>query len=181
MTNQHKNISKLLSLVLRHKPETLGISLSPQGWTNIDELILAINNNGTVLDRKLLDEIVADNDKQRFTYSADKFFIRANQGHSIAVDWALKTKIPPQILFHGTATRFIKTIKRQGFIKMQRQHVHLSATKESAIKVGQRHGKPQLLCINTKKMIADGYHFYLSKNSVWLVEKVPAQYIAFDA
>ena len=180
MTNPHKNISKLLSLVLRHKPETVGISLSPQGWVNVDELIHAINNNGTVLDRTLLDKIVADNEKQRFIYSADQDFIRANQGHSIAVDLGLERKIPPEILFHGTATRFINAIKQQGLKKMQRQHVHLSVTKETAIKVAQRHGKPQLLCIDTKKMIADGYHFYLSENAVWLVEKVPAQYLAFD-
>ncbi|MBL4772974.1 MAG: RNA 2'-phosphotransferase [Alcanivoracaceae bacterium] len=170
-------ISKFLSYVLRHKPEAIGIQLSAEGWIGVEELITAASKDGNNLSRTLLDEVVFTNDKQRFAYSADGLSIRANQGHSVDIELALKPTVPPDTLYHGTATRFIESIKEQGLIKKQRQHVHLSALYETAVSVGQRHGKPVVLSINAKQMNDDGHLFYLSKNSVWLTDFVAVEYI----
>jgi len=172
-------ISKFLSYVLRHKPEAIGIKLNKEGWIGVDEFITAANKDGNNLNRALLDEVVFTNDKQRFAYSADGLSIRANQGHSVDIELALEPTSPPDILYHGTATRFIESIKEQGLIKKQRQHVHLSALQETAVSVGQRHGKPIVLSINSKQMYEDGHLFYLSNNGVWLTDFVPLNYISF--
>ena len=142
-------------------------------------MIIAANKDGNNLNKALLDEVVFTNDKQRFAYSADGLSIRANQGHSLDIELALKPTTPPDILYHGTATRFIESIMEQGLIKKQRQHVHLSALQETAVSVGQRHGKPIVLSMNSKQMHEDGHLFYLSNNGVWLTEFVPVKYIRF--
>ncbi len=170
-------ISKFLSYVLRHKPEAIGIELTSEGWITAEELIVAANKDGNNLNKTLLDEVVFTNDKQRFAYSADGLSIRANQGHSVDIELALKPTTPPDTLYHGTATRFIVSIKEQGLIKKQRQHVHLSALHETAVSVGQRHGKPIVLSINSKQMHEDGHLFYLSSNGVWLTDYVPIELI----
>jgi len=140
-------------------------------------LIIAANKDGNNLNKALLDEVVFTNDKHRFAYSADGLSIRANQGHSIDIELALEPTTPPDTLYHGTATRFIESIKEQGLIKKQRQHVHLSALQETAVSVGQRHGKPIVLSINSKQMHEDGHLFYLSNNGVWLTEFVQVEYL----
>jgi putative RNA 2'-phosphotransferase len=170
--------SKFLSLVLRHKPDTIGITLSPQGWVDVDGLIEAARLNGHELDRTMLDEVVRSNDKQRFAYSVDGLSIRASQGHSVKVELALKAVQPPAVLFHGTVDKFISGISKHGLLKMQRHHVHLSASEETASNVGSRRGKSVILTIDAVLMASDGHHFYLSDNGVWLVEQVPARYIA---
>lgn len=169
--------SKFLSLILRHKPENIGIELSSQGWVNVETLIKALNEYGKSINRELLDEIVYTNDKQRFAYSPDGLLIRANQGHSIEVDLELDSIDPPQNLYHGTAEKYIIKIRKHGLVKKNRQYVHLSALKETAFNVGKRHGKPVILMIEAEKMRNDGYSFYLSKNGVWLVDHVPYPYI----
>ncbi len=169
--------SKFLSYVLRHKPESIGITLSSQGWVKICELLKAAKQEGKNISRTLLDEVVFTNDKQRFAYSPDGLSIRANQGHSIAVDLELKALTPPEILYHGTADKYIAAIRDNGLLKKSRHHVHLSASKETAVRVGGRHGKPLVLLIKTTPMSADGYKFYLSANGVWLVDHVPTQYL----
>ena len=140
-------------------------------------MIIAANKDGNNLNKALLDEVVFTNDKHRFAYSADGLSIRANQGHSIDIELALEPTTPPDTLYHGTATRFIESIKEQGLIKKQRQHVHLSALQETAVSVGQRHGKPIVLSINSKQMHEDGHLFYLSNNGVWLTEFVQVEYL----
>lgn len=177
-------VSKFLSLVLRHKPETLGLNMDSEGWVDIDELIREYNvyqksgKFGLVpLAKDILDEVVATNDKKRFAYSADGWRIRASQGHSIEVDLKLVPKTPPEYLYHGTATRFVNFILSDGLKKMKRQHVHLSQTEETASKVGCRHGKPQVLRVRSGEMAKDGIKFFLSDNNVWLVESVPVKYI----
>ena len=174
-----KKISKFLSYVLRHRPDVIGVQLDEHGWIMVDDLLSAAATNGQVISRTLLDSIVFNNDKQRFAFSADGLSIRANQGHSVDVDLALEAIEPPVQLYHGTATRFIEAIQSQGLLKMNRQHVHLSALHETAVSVGQRHGKPQVLVIESKKMYDQGHHFYLSKNGVWLTEHVPVTFIKF--
>lgn len=173
-------ISKFLSLVLRHKPGTIGLSLDQGGWARVDELIVASKRSGVPLDERLLRKVVEQNDKQRFALSEDGLRIRASQGHSIpAVDLGLEPLAPPEFLYHGTATRFLKSIKRQGLVPGDRNQVHLSPDEGTAVRVGKRHGKPVVLTVRAGQMYANGFTFFLSANGVWLVEKVPVEYIVF--
>lgn len=170
--------SKFLSLVLRHKPETIGLRLDGQGWADISELLEKAKNSYRLTRDDLL-EIVATNEKKRFALNDDGTKIRASQGHSVKVDLDLRPSIPPPVLYHGTADRFLDSIKRDGLIKMNRNHVHLSKNRETAISVGSRHGRVVVLEIDSKQMQNDGYSFYLSDNGVWLTEHVPERYIKF--
>lgn len=174
-----KNLSKFLSLVLRHQPQTIGLQLDENGWASVDVLLQKMNEHGKKINLEKLKEVVATNDKQRFRFSDDLTKIRANQGHSIAVELALPPSTPPDTLFHGTATRNLDSIKEKGLIKGSRQHVHLSSNRETATKVGQRHGVPIVLIVNTKQMAEDGILFYISDNGVWLTDYVDAKYIEF--
>lgn len=174
-----KHISKFLSLVLRHKPEEIGISMDPEGWVDVDELIEKSNRKKAMLDWETLEEIVFTNDKKRFTFNEDSTKIRANQGHTVEVDLKLEPVEPLECLYHGTVAKFIDNIKEGGLQRMQRMHVHLSKDLETAIKVGSRRGKPIILKIKAAEMYQDGYAFYVSKNGVWLCEAVPAKYIEF--
>ena len=174
---QKKKTSKFLSYVLRHHPELIGLHLDENGWANVAELIEKSTNDSQGFTFEELDEIVQTNDKKRFIFNDDKSKIRANQGHSIAIDLALKPQQPPEFLFHGTAQANVNSILEKGIEKRNRQHVHLSQDKETATKVGMRHGKPVILTIKTKEMFADGIQFYLSENNVWLTDFVDAKYI----
>lgn len=171
--------SKFLSLVLRHKPEHIGITLDAAGWVGVDELLAAAGRSGFALDRATLERVVADNDKRRFAFSEDGARIRASQGHSVAVELGLEPQAPPEVLFHGTATRFLDSIRRGGLRPGSRTHVHLSADEATARTVGQRHGKPAVLRIDAGAMHRDGHAFVRSENGVWLTEAVPAGYISF--
>lgn len=173
-------ISKFLSLVLRHKPETIDLALDENGWANTDLLIQGMLKSNYSVDINILKGIVKSSDKQRFKFSDDFSKIRANQGHSINVDLKLKPKLPPAILFHGTAIKNLDSIKRNGLLKKNRHHVHLSNDTETAEKVGMRYGKPIVLHIEAGKMNTDGIKFYLSENGVWLTEKVDTKYIKFQ-
>jgi putative RNA 2'-phosphotransferase len=172
-------VSKFLSLVLRHQPEKIGITLDPQGWVQVETLIAAATRAGVTLTPALLHQIVRDNDKQRFALSEDGQWIRANQGHSVAVALGLEPQQPPDLLYHGTATRFLASIRAQGLLRRSRQHVHLSATPETAMSVGQRHGRPAVLTVAAGQMHQDGLIFYRAANGVWLTEHVPACYLTF--
>jgi putative RNA 2'-phosphotransferase len=172
-------ISKFLSLVLRHKPEEIGITLDEHGWVNVTDLRIAMERHGQTVSREELDEVVATNDKKRFAFSDEGTRIRASQGHSIEVDLALTPIVPPEFLFHGTAARFLDAIRREGLKKMSRQHVHLSADDATASKVGVRHGKLVILRIKAGDTHRAGHPFYLSANGVWLVDAVPAEWIEF--
>jgi putative RNA 2'-phosphotransferase len=179
MNRKLVRISKFLSLVLRHKPETIGLSLDQGGWARVDELIVASNRSGVPLDEGLLREVVEQNDKQRFAFSDDGLRIRASQGHSIPVELGLEPLMPPEFLYHGTATRFLQSIRRQGLAPGRRNQVHLSPDERTAVRVGQRHGNPVVLTVQAGRMYANGFTFYLSANGVWLTERVPAEYIKF--
>jgi len=179
MNKKLDTLSKFLSLVLRHKPEAIGLSLDAEGWAPIDELITLANARGKGFTVSLLNEVVATNDKQRFAISADGTRIRANQGHSLAVDLKLQAQTPPEILFHGTATRFVASIRKQGLIAGSRQYVHLSTNKETALTVGSRYGVPVLLQVDALAMQQAGHVFFLSDNGVWLTAAVPEKYLKF--
>lgn len=173
-----KNLSKLLSYALRHQPDALGLQLDPAGWATVDTLLQGIQNKGYDFGLDELIELVEDNDKQRFSFNADQSMIRANQGHSIKLDLQLEAIEPPEYLYHGTATRFLKSIEQQGLQKRNRHHVHLSADKSTAKEVGTRHGIPVVLVIASGKMYREGYPFYCSENHVWLTEHIPSRYIS---
>ena len=170
--------SRFLSLVLRHRPERIGLDLNANGWADIDTLI-ALAAPTHRLDRALIDAVVAGNDKQRFAISADGRRIRANQGHSVAVDLALPPATPPPLLYHGTATRFVDAIRREGLKPGNRQHVHLSRDIDTAMKVGSRHGRPHVLRVDAAAMTAAGHVFHVSENGVWLTAAVPVAFIDF--
>lgn len=174
-TTDHDKISKFLSYVLRHKPGAIGLTLDDLGWADINELINKANQTGevTTLDRDLIQKVVDNNDKKRFVISDDRQRIRASQGHSVNVDLQLKPVEPPEFLYHGTATRFLDSILKEGLKSQQRQYVHLSKDVETATVVGQRYGKPVILTIKARLMYEQGFKFYLSENGVWLTEKIP--------
>lgn len=169
--------SKFLSLILRHKPEEIGLTLDANGWASIEELIDLAGRRGTRLSRPQIETIVAESDKQRFAISDDGTMIRANQGHSVDIALGLATQTPPDQLFHGTATRFLDSIRESGLHSASRQHVHLSSDVHAAEKVGSRHGKPVILVVESGQMARDGHLFYLSENGVWLTDNVPAKYL----
>lgn len=173
------SISKLLSLVLRHEPAHLGIELDEEGWTNVDILLDKIQKKGVKMDFETLSHIVETNNKKRFAFNEDLTKIRANQGHSIDVNLNYESVTPPEILFHGTASRFLESIQEMGIVKQLRLHVHLSSNEETALKVGQRHGKPVILQVKALEMSNNGSVFYLSENNVWLTDNVPTNYIIF--
>lgn len=176
MENEDK-LSVFISLILRHKPDTIGISLDEHGWANVDELIYGINKTGRYIDMLILEEIVVTDQKQRYSFNNDKTLIRANQGHSIPVDVELKEVEPPEILYHGTAEIFIDSIREKGLKPKSRLYVHLSKDIETAKIVGSRHGKPVILKINSFDMYKEGIKFYLSENGVWLTKSVAPKYI----
>ncbi|MET0394645.1 MAG: RNA 2'-phosphotransferase [Chitinophagaceae bacterium] len=176
MDKELKRISKFMSLVLRHQPELIGLTLTPDGWAPVAELIAGMNEKGIAADRGMIQIVVDTNDKKRFAFNEDRTMIRASQGHSIAVELGLEEQTPPDILYHGTAAQFIESIRGQGLQKQQRHHVHLSAAADTARTVGSRHGKPVVLIINAKAMHAKGHKFYQSENGVWLTEEVPAAF-----
>ena len=176
MKTDKEKISKFLSYVLRHKPESIGLKLDLNGWAQIDELLQCASKKGKKLNRKQLREVVETNDKQRFSLSEDGHRIRANQGHSLKVDLALEAIEPPEKLYHGTAKRFLESIFKQGLQPRGRHHVHLSKDLKTAMKVGQRHGKPVVLEIEARQMNIEGYKFYCSANGVWLTDSVPPKY-----
>ncbi|MFZ6757479.1 RNA 2'-phosphotransferase [Undibacterium sp. Ji50W] len=177
MKTTTKDISKFLSFILRHQPESMGIELDEQGWTSISKLIGQAGLHGKSIKLADVQEAVKTSDKQRFAISEDGLMIRANQGHSVKVDLALPQTTPPEILFHGTASRFVASIMKDGLRPGSRHHVHLSAKQETAKTVGARHGVPVILTVRAKAMHDAGHTFYLSANGVWLCDTVPPQYL----
>lgn len=159
------------------KPDLIDLKLDENGWANVEELM---NKFGMPpLSMEILEQVVETNDKKRFAFNDDMTKIRANQGHSVNIDLALQPQIPPALLFHGTASKSLHSIKNQGLMKGSRQHVHLSLDEMTAKKVGNRHGAPVILKVKTEDMIAANYKFYISDNGVWLTEHVPVKFIVF--
>jgi putative RNA 2'-phosphotransferase len=169
--------SKRLSFWLRHAPHSAGLSLDHAGWAQTQDVLKALAEVGLFTSMQELEGLVAASDKQRFELSSDKEKIRARQGHSVAVqgDWPITN--PPDLLYHGTAQRFIDAIMKQGLLPMRRHHVHLSPTIHQAATVGSRRGTPVVLEVESGRMKRDGFNFRLSSNGVWLAEHVPPFYL----
>ncbi len=176
-----KSDSVFMSYVLRHDPDAINLDMDKRGWVSIQQLIDNANIAHRKLNLDLIKKIVRENNKGRFAISDDGKFIRALQGHSLSkerVSIEFEEKVPPSILYHGTATKFMDSIKEKGLISNNRQYVHLSSNEETAVNVGSRHGTPIILEINTQEMINDGHIFFLSENGVWLTDNVPVKYLA---
>ncbi|WP_086930897.1 RNA 2'-phosphotransferase [Agarilytica rhodophyticola] len=172
-----KKGSKLLSYVLRHAPEVIGLTLDTQGWALVSDIVKLTERGNTKLTRQMIEYIVANNDKQRFSFDDSGKKIRANQGHSITVDLGLEAQVPPEVLYHGTASHHLRHILKDGLAKKNRHHVHLTKDDTTATVVGQRHGKVVILKVDSLAMYNDGYLFYVSSNGVWLTDHVPTEFI----
>ncbi len=177
---RHKRISKFLSYVLRHQPDSIDIKLDRGGWAGVSELLAEAGRSGFKITRDEFNKVVKENDKQRFSFSEDGLRIRANYGHSIAVDLGYSPAVPPDVLYHGTAVRSLKAIRANGLTKGNRQDVHLSPDAKTARNVGQRHGKPIVLEVLSGQMHLDGHEFFLSSSGIWLTDNVPPQYLVFQ-
>lgn len=177
-----ERLSKFISMILRHKPEVIGITLDEHGWADVNELIKGINETGEEVEfsKAILEKIVKTDKKQRYSFSQDKTLIRANQGHSIPVDVELEKKEPPKVLYHGTGVKSVKAIQEQGLLPMERLYVHLSIDVKTATNVGKRHGTPVIFQVNAEQMQKDGYDFFQSVNGVWLTKEVPAKYLELN-
>ena len=176
MPIKQSDTSKYIALILRHKPETIGIKLDEHGWADVSELIAGVSKTHP-LDMELLEKIVSEDEKQRYSFNEEKTLIRANQGHSVPVDVELAETEPPEVLYHGTGEKYVSSIDAQGLIAKSRLYVHLSKDVETALNVGQRHGKPVIYEVKSGEMNRDGFKFYLSVNGVWLTKVVPIKYL----
>ena len=171
-----KEISRFISLILRHKPETVGITLDKHGWADVDELIRGVSRTHP-LTEDLLEEIVRNDEKQRYSFNDDHTKIRANQGHSVKVDVEPEELMPPEYLFHGTGEKYASSIERSGLVPKSRLFVHLSSDLQSAGTVGSRHGKPVVYLVSSGIMAKHGHRFFRSVNGVWMTESVPPEYL----
>ncbi len=178
-TQKTKRISKFLSLVLRHQPEIIGIRLSDAGWVDTQELLAALWKHGYEISLPDLEQVVASNDKQRFSFSEDRQRIRAKQGHSVEVELGYQPAQPPTVLYHGTPSKHLKSIQKTGLQKMNRHHVHLHTNPQLAKEVGNRRGRPVLLSILSQDMHRAGYVYFVTENDVWLTDHVPVEFISF--
>ena len=172
------DISRYISLILRHKPEVIGIELDEHGWADVQQLISGIKKSrNKSFNMDMLEEIVRTDNKQRYSFNDDKTLIRANQGHSVKVDVELEEKTPPEFLWHGTGEKYVQSIDAVGLMPKGRLYVHLSKDEDTALNVGKRHGKPVIYKVLSGQMSKDGFRFYLSKNGVWLIKEVPVRYL----
>lgn len=177
MKNSDSKISKYISLILRHRPEEIGLKLDEHGYLNVSGLINGINKSYEGFNMDDLERIVREDSKQRYSFNEEKSKIRANQGHSIPVNLELQAIKPPNKLYHGTGRKFLDSILKNGLIKKERQYVHLSRDLETASIVGKRHGDLVVLEIDAESMFNKGIKFYLSNNNVWLCDYVPVEYV----
>ena len=177
---KQKSISKLMSLALRHQPDVLQLEIDSAGWTSVNSLLVGIKGQGHAVDMNDLLSVVRENDKQRFQLDESGKRIRASQGHSIKVDLGYEASTPPERLFHGTAVRFISSIRSAGLMRQKRHHVHLHEDRELAKSVGGRHGKPVILEVAADKMACAGHDFFVTPNNVWLTLHVPCNFISFE-
>lgn len=181
MNDRDTQLSKFLSYVLRHRPEAIGLRLGDGGWVAVEALLAAAARHGTAMTFDRLAEVVATNDKRRYAFNEDRTMIRAVQGHSVEIDLGYAAVSPPAILFHGTVERFVAAILREGIRRGRRHHVHLSAERGTAVKVGARRGRPVILAIDAAAMAGEGHAFYRADNGVWLVDHVPPRFLTPEA
>ncbi len=177
MSDDDIRLSKFLSYVLRHRPGEWGVVLDRAGWADVDEVLDAFAKRADAVVLDDLRRVVLGNDKQRFELDASETKIRARQGHSLEVELGYEVVTPPELLYHGTAQRFVAAILEQGLHKGQRHHVHLSESEELALAVGARRGRAQVLVVEAVAMARSGHVFHRTANGVWLTEHVPPEFL----
>lgn len=175
---KHQKLSVFISLILRHKPEVVGLKLDDQGYLQVSEMLKGINDSGRHIDIVMLNEMVDTDNKGRYSFNTDKTKIRANQGHSIPVNLRLTKGEPTGRLYHGTALKYKDNIDNKGLLKGKRQYVHLSDDISTATKVGSRHGEPIVYLVDHEKLLLDGHELWVSENNVWLSDDIPAEYLS---
>ena len=153
MKNNDSKISKYISLILRHKPEEIGLKLDEHGYLSVLDLIDGINKSYEGFSMDDLERIVKEDSKGRYSFNEDKSKIRANQGHSIKVDLGLEPIKPPKVLYHGTGRKYLESILKNGLIKKERNYVHLSKDIETASVVGKRHGDLVILEVDSESSL----------------------------
>lgn len=169
------SISRFMSLVLRHEPSAIGLSLDAAGWASLDALCQGLTGKFGVSRDDVLG-IVARDTKGRYIIDGDR--IRANQGHSVAVELGLPAVTPPETLFHGTKQGVLESILTHGLDRRERTHVHLSKDLATAMLVGgRRRGETVILKVASGDMHRQGNEFHCSENGVWLTKHVPAHYL----
>ena len=169
--------SRFLSLILRHEPSRIGVTLDRAGWVEVEVLLAALADHGQPMSKEQLERVVRSSDKQRFALDASDSRIRANQGHSVEVDLGLPPSTPPDRLFHGTPRRNVHLILRDGLLPGHRHAVHLSPDIATAQRVGSRRGACVVLLVDARAMHEAGHSFTVSANGVWLVPAVPPSYL----
>lgn len=172
--------SRFISRALRHEPALLGISLDPEGWASVTDLLKGLKASGFPINRIMLHAIVKEDKKGRYSLSPDKRKIRANHGHSVEVNLGLEPRLPPTLLYHGTARANIQSIKKQGIRRQERLYVHLSPDEETAMNVGRRHGHAVVLPVRAALMNSQGFRYFRSDTGIWLTKEVPASFIDWD-
>jgi putative RNA 2'-phosphotransferase len=169
-------LSKRMSKALRHDPGRVGLTLDPAGWVPVADLLAVLG-----VSRADLDEVVATNDKRRFSVERGGDGverIRANQGHSVPVELGLSPLPPPDRLYHGTSAAVLDSIRATGLNRGGRHHVHLSVDEPTARRVGARRGGAVvILTVNAASMARAGFEFFRSDNGVWLTDEVPPEYL----
>lgn len=175
--DERTGISKRLSYVLRHRPDSIGVQLDDAGWVEIEQLLDGLALHGLAISLDELTEVVDTNPKQRFEFSSDRSLLRARQGHSIEVDLGYEPVVPPDVLFHGTPSASVESILASGLEKRRRHHVHMSTDRDLMLEVARRRGQPVLIQINALKMHRLGHQFFVTENDVWLTEFVPPQFV----
>lgn len=173
-----ERLSRFISLVLRHRPGEIGLTLEPGGWVPVNDLIEASRRKADApLDRPRLERLLADQRRPRFELDDDGRRIRARYGHSVDVDLDLRPREPPRSLYHGTARRFLEGIRSEGLRPRSRRFVHLSETRSRAREVGRRHGEPVVLRIRAAAMAEAGRTFYRPAAGIWLTARVPPGFL----
>ncbi len=175
---EYTGISKRLSYVLRHRPDSIGVQLDDAGWVEIEQLLDGLALHGMAISLELLTEVVDTNPKQRFEFSSDRSLLRARQGHSVSVDLGYEPVVSPERLFHGTPISSLDSILKTGLQKRRRHHDHMSTDRQLMLEVDRSRGTQLLNHIKSGQMQTDGYDFYVTGNNVWLTDHVPPEYLS---
>ena len=181
-----KDVQRLITTALRHKPELLGLHIDKSGYCSVEELVSSLRRIGHKTDKNYIEDVGKN---ERFSFNADHTRIRADYGNSLGLelsDMYFDSKTPPDILYHGTSLDALEGIKEKGIIRFAygknkpRDHIFLTESIAVAKKKGARHGRSVTLPIDSYRMHQDGYLFYHAKLDIWLTDHVPSEYILFD-
>jgi putative RNA 2'-phosphotransferase len=170
-------LSKLLSLILRHEPGRFGITLDPEGYASLEDVLVALRTR--YADARETDILAVVNtvepEKQRFSVSDGE--IRANYGHSLEDRISHERAKPPAILLHGTTISAGLKIRSLGILPMNRQYVHLTTDAALAARIGARRGPPQVIEVDAGRAHDEGVDFFRANPVFWLAETIPARYL----